>query len=168
MFWFAPMFGAVVAAYLYEYGSLKPENFAGAKDMDTAIFQAGKRKKKRHSVNEAPTAPAPLKHVIGDEVENVLHAPQVVRDLPPPPAAPGRAAKTVTLSAVTPAPAPVPAAAPAPVMAPAPLSAAPQVAPSPKKPTAPKAAAPAVPPAPSTPVPAVPTGFDEMEDEDIL
>jgi MIP family channel proteins len=39
MFWFAPMFGAVVAAYIYEYVSLKPENFAGAKDMDTAIFQ---------------------------------------------------------------------------------------------------------------------------------
>jgi glycerol uptake facilitator-like aquaporin len=39
MFWFAPMFGACVAAYIYEYTSLKPENFAGAKDMDTAIFQ---------------------------------------------------------------------------------------------------------------------------------
>lgn len=28
-----------------EYGSLKPAEFAGAKDMDTAIFQAGKAKK---------------------------------------------------------------------------------------------------------------------------
>jgi hypothetical protein len=26
---------------------LKPENFAGAKDMDTAIFQAGKAKKRK-------------------------------------------------------------------------------------------------------------------------
>jgi glycerol uptake facilitator-like aquaporin len=46
MFWFAPMFGAAVAAFFYEYGTLKPENFAGAKDMDTAIFQAGKAKRK--------------------------------------------------------------------------------------------------------------------------
>jgi len=31
---------------IVEYGTLKPENFAGAKDMDTAIFQAGKAKRK--------------------------------------------------------------------------------------------------------------------------
>lgn len=48
VFWFGPMFGAVLAAVIYEYGSLKPENFAGAKDMDTAIFQANKRKIKPH------------------------------------------------------------------------------------------------------------------------
>ena len=39
IFWLGPMFGAGLAAAIYEYGSLKPENFAGAKDMDTAIFQ---------------------------------------------------------------------------------------------------------------------------------
>eukprot|EP01038_Epipyxis_sp_PR26KG_P006687 gene6687-9171_t len=53
VFWFGPMFGAVTAAIFYEYGSLKPENFAGAKDMDTAIFQAGKRKIKPKSVRGA-------------------------------------------------------------------------------------------------------------------
>lgn len=44
IFWFGPMFGAAVAAFLYEYGTLKPANFDGAKDMDTALFQAGKKK----------------------------------------------------------------------------------------------------------------------------
>lgn len=38
---------------------MKPENFAGAKDMDTAIFQAGKRKKhkgeKNHEHQQLPT-----------------------------------------------------------------------------------------------------------------
>lgn len=48
MFWFAPMTGAVIAAIVYEYGSLKPANFAGAKDIATAIFQANKRKEKKH------------------------------------------------------------------------------------------------------------------------
>jgi hypothetical protein len=51
MFWLGPMFGAGLAAALYEYGSLKPENFAGAKDMDTAIFQAGKKKKPKKRSN---------------------------------------------------------------------------------------------------------------------
>jgi glycerol uptake facilitator-like aquaporin len=39
IFWLGPMFGAGLAAAIYEYASLKPENFAGARDMDTAIFQ---------------------------------------------------------------------------------------------------------------------------------
>jgi hypothetical protein len=58
VFWLGPMFGAGLAAVIYgspwtirflcliceiffwfaEYGSLKPENFGGARDMDTAIF----------------------------------------------------------------------------------------------------------------------------------
>ena len=45
-----------------EYGTLKPQNFTGAKDMDTAIFQAGKRKIKSkphhhhtHKDNESET-----------------------------------------------------------------------------------------------------------------
>lgn len=44
IFWFGPMFGAALAAFLYEYGTLKPKNFTGSKDMDSAIFEAGKKK----------------------------------------------------------------------------------------------------------------------------
>ena len=44
IFWFGPYFGAALAALFYEYLGLKPENFEGAKDMDTAIFQANKRR----------------------------------------------------------------------------------------------------------------------------
>ena len=33
IFWLGPMFGAGLAAAIYEYASLKPENFAGARDM---------------------------------------------------------------------------------------------------------------------------------------
>ena len=47
IFWFGPLFGAGVAACLYEYASLKPANFAGAKDMDTALFDANKKKTKK-------------------------------------------------------------------------------------------------------------------------
>lgn len=47
VFWLGPMFGSALAAVIYEYGSLKPENFAGARDMDTAIFDAGKRKRRK-------------------------------------------------------------------------------------------------------------------------
>jgi len=43
MFWVAPIAGAGVAAYMYEYGSLKPDKFAGAKDMDTAVFLSDKK-----------------------------------------------------------------------------------------------------------------------------
>jgi hypothetical protein len=39
IFWFGPLFGAALAVLFYEYLGLKPENFEGAKDMDTAIFQ---------------------------------------------------------------------------------------------------------------------------------
>ena len=45
IFWIGPLFGAGIAAAIYEYGSLKPENFAGARDMDTAIFEAAKKRK---------------------------------------------------------------------------------------------------------------------------
>ena len=44
IFWFGPLFGAAIAAIFYEYLGLKPDNFAGAKDMDTAIFQANKKR----------------------------------------------------------------------------------------------------------------------------
>jgi len=43
MFWLAPLCGAGIAAYMYEYGSLKPDKFDGAKDMDTAVFLADKK-----------------------------------------------------------------------------------------------------------------------------
>lgn len=52
VFWFGPLFGAGIAACLYEYGSLKPES-AGVMDMDKALFEAGvtkKSKKKRQSI----------------------------------------------------------------------------------------------------------------------
>jgi len=52
VFWFGPLFGAGIAACLYEYGSLKPES-AGVMDMDKALFEAGvakKHKKKRSSM----------------------------------------------------------------------------------------------------------------------
>jgi MIP family channel proteins len=65
MFWFAPMFGATVAAIIYEYGSLKPAEFAGAKDMDTAIFQAGKAKKGKKG-NRKSKALASQEEVIGE------------------------------------------------------------------------------------------------------
>eukprot|EP01037_Dinobryon_pediforme_P013296 gene13296-13408_t len=67
VFWFGPMFGAVLAAAIYEYGSLKPENFAGAKDMDTAIFQANKRKiKPAKKVSIASTSADHSYSEIGD------------------------------------------------------------------------------------------------------
>lgn len=44
MFWFGPLFGAGLAAVIYEYGSLKPENFAGAGDMSNAIFLSEKKR----------------------------------------------------------------------------------------------------------------------------
>jgi hypothetical protein len=46
IFWFGPLFGAAVAAIMYEYLGLKPVNFAGAKDMDTSIFQSDKSRRK--------------------------------------------------------------------------------------------------------------------------
>lgn len=54
LFWFGPMFGAAVAAFLYEYGTLKPANFEGAKDMDTALFQAGKKKEIKKKTSKKP------------------------------------------------------------------------------------------------------------------
>lgn len=84
VFWFGPLFGASLAAILYEYASLKPENFAGAKDMDTAIFQAGKRKihNKRPSATAAVEAysnfvtESPIRYA-PNMVDNPLHNAQV-------------------------------------------------------------------------------------------
>lgn len=59
IFWLGPMFGAGLAAAIYEYGSLKPANFAGARDMDTALFEAGKRKKHKAAAAAAAEASAP-------------------------------------------------------------------------------------------------------------
>ena len=59
VFWFGPMFGAAVAAIIYEYGSLKPANFEGAKDMDTALFAAGKAKGKKRQVKSRQSSLAP-------------------------------------------------------------------------------------------------------------
>lgn len=47
MFWFAPLFGAFVAAIVYEYGSLKLKKRAGAGDMDTALFMGDVARKKK-------------------------------------------------------------------------------------------------------------------------
>ena len=66
IFWFGPMFGAAVAAFLYEYGTLKPANFEGAKDMDTALFQAGKTLKKKKKVVKVPAAAAAAAAAIED------------------------------------------------------------------------------------------------------
>jgi len=44
MFWVGPMFGAGLAAAIYEYGSLKPENFNGAGDMMDSIWLADKKR----------------------------------------------------------------------------------------------------------------------------
>eukprot|EP00595_Chromulina_sp_UTEXLB2642_P000355 CAMPEP_0196762586 /NCGR_PEP_ID=MMETSP1095-20130614/2313_1 /TAXON_ID=96789 ORGANISM="Chromulina nebulosa, Strain UTEXLB2642" /NCGR_SAMPLE_ID=MMETSP1095 /ASSEMBLY_ACC=CAM_ASM_000446 /LENGTH=305 /DNA_ID=CAMNT_0042113879 /DNA_START=210 /DNA_END=1127 /DNA_ORIENTATION=+ len=83
VFWFGPLFGAIVAAIIYEYVSLKPENFQGAKDMDTSIFQAGKRKIKQKSVTvaENPILTTSVLHetpvsnyYIPNAVENPLHS----------------------------------------------------------------------------------------------
>lgn len=49
MFWFGPLFGAGLGAFLYEYGPLKPENFSGGGDMGDALFQANKGKGKDDS-----------------------------------------------------------------------------------------------------------------------
>lgn len=64
-----------------EYGSLKPENFAGAKDMDTAIFQAGKRKKGKKG-HPKPEEAAPVENV-QNTVVNELHvqAAKQVREI---------------------------------------------------------------------------------------
>ena len=84
-----------------EYGSLKPENFAGAKDMDTAIFQAGKAKRKLKNKGRQSTSPNqqagqdagantqynPVHHQEEDEV----YAPQFQQ--PQPPARGGRPAR---------------------------------------------------------------------------
>jgi len=77
IFWFGPMFGAGVAACLYEYASLKPANFAGAKDMDTALFDANKKKTKKKkekkirkdsiSTNASNTVDDKTIHVVIDE-----------------------------------------------------------------------------------------------------
>jgi hypothetical protein len=53
------MFGAAVAAFLYEYGTLKPANFEGAKDMDTALFQAGKKKEIKKKTSKKPPLISP-------------------------------------------------------------------------------------------------------------
>jgi glycerol uptake facilitator-like aquaporin len=46
LFWFGPLFGAGLGAFLYEFGPLKPENFAGGGDMGDALFSANKGKGK--------------------------------------------------------------------------------------------------------------------------
>jgi len=71
MFWLGPMFGAGLAAALYEYGSLKPENFAGAKDMDTAIFQAGRKKKAKKRSGSTTSDPRGR----GSRYERQIHDP---------------------------------------------------------------------------------------------
>lgn len=40
MFWLGPMFGAGLAAFIYEYGSLKPNKREGAHDLDEAVFMS--------------------------------------------------------------------------------------------------------------------------------
>ena len=91
IFWFGPYFGAALAALFYEYLGLKPENFEGAKDMDTAIFQANKRRAAH--VDPAPAAldlphnphgkdtsievheePHKMRVTFQDETENVLRS----------------------------------------------------------------------------------------------
>jgi len=47
MFWLGPLFGAGLAAFVYEYGPLKPENFAGKGDMTDAIHMGNKGLKKQ-------------------------------------------------------------------------------------------------------------------------
>jgi MIP family channel proteins len=80
MFWFAPMFGAVVAAFFYEYGSLKPEEFAGAKDMDTAIFQAGKAKKGKKKGKHSSADDTPSKGGQAADLDEVdINVPEVSR-----------------------------------------------------------------------------------------
>lgn len=64
MFWLAPLFGASLAAIIYEYGSLKPKKFDGAGDMRTAIFEADKKRE------EAPKQPSPL--VNDEDMDEVL------------------------------------------------------------------------------------------------
>jgi len=64
MFWVGPIFGAVLAAAIYEYGSLKPRKFDGAGDMRTAIFDADKG---RDDAPVKPKVPSPL--VNDDEME---------------------------------------------------------------------------------------------------
>lgn len=44
MFWFGPYAGAIFAAVVYEYCSLKPREREGAMDMDTTIFMADKKR----------------------------------------------------------------------------------------------------------------------------
>ncbi len=70
MFWVAPMFGAFLAAYMYEYGSLKPDKFAGAKDLDTAVFFSDKKDA------SAPEQSQPIPQYDEEELEmaeNPLH-----------------------------------------------------------------------------------------------
>lgn len=52
MFWFAPLFGAAVAAIIYEYGSLKMKKREGAGDLDNAVFMADKSRMKKGALNE--------------------------------------------------------------------------------------------------------------------
>lgn len=54
LFWFGPMFGAGLAAIIYEYGSLKPTNVTTQGDMNQALFSANKKKIGK----KAPAKPA--------------------------------------------------------------------------------------------------------------
>jgi len=74
IFWFGPMFGAACAALLYEYGTLKPANFEGAKDMDTALFSAGKK----------TTGKRKVKKVVAAVEDEVVSEPAHVEEQPKP------------------------------------------------------------------------------------
>lgn len=68
VFWFGPLFGATLAAIMYEYGGLKPINFTGARDMDDAIFQANTKKRQVKKIDIETTS--------YDTVSNPIQEPQ--------------------------------------------------------------------------------------------
>lgn len=86
-FWFGPLFGAIIAAIGYEFGTLKPENFAGAKDMDKSLFSADKKKRPIKAIKRLSTSiqQESSDHSVNDvmpisgAVENPLNRPVKVK-----------------------------------------------------------------------------------------
>lgn len=81
VFWLGPMFGACLAACIYEYASLKPES-AGKSDMNVALFEANKKKKRKvPKRRDSRTSGGSIEH----HASTPEHAPSTARYSEPAP-----------------------------------------------------------------------------------
>ncbi len=53
MFWFAPMFGAALAAIIYEYAALKQKKRTGKEDMTDAVFMGNQSREELAAKDKA-------------------------------------------------------------------------------------------------------------------